>query len=358
MNKTNKILTFSASYLAKLAILTGTSFLLYFYGKFSLPFMFPSFLDFQLSELPALLAGFSMGPFSGCLVIVLKCLIKFPFSSTNFVGELTDIIIGIAMVLPASIIYYKKKDKKHALIGLSVGFFTFVLAAVIINRFVSIPFYTRFFFNGDFQILINMLSALYPKINAENFYVYYLLLGIVPFNILRGALVAALTFLLYKRLSRLLHWEGTKITKINECNVRNSEFRSHSVSDTYFLAKTLAKTLQGGEMIVLEGDLGAGKTTFTKGLAIALGISEDLVNSPTFTIMKEYDGKLKLYHYDMYRLENSAEVGELGLEENFNDPDGVCVIEWNKFDNLKNVIKVKIEKEGKNSRKITIGELQ
>jgi tRNA threonylcarbamoyl adenosine modification protein YjeE len=341
--------------MAKIAILTAVSFLLYFFAKFNLPAIFPGFLEFQISELPALLAGFSMGPVSGCLVVTLKCLLKMPFTSTNMVGELTDIVIGIAYVLPSSIIYSVRKSKKNALIGLSVGIVFVEIIAVLLNRFVSVPFYTQFFFGGNFSILINMLSSLYPKINADNFYAYYLLLGVVPFNLLRSLIVAILTFLLYKRLSGILHWEGSMAVKIDEKNVRKSCFRSKSVTDTYNLAKTLANTLKGGEIIVLDGDLGAGKTTFTKGLAKAIGIDENSVNSPTFTIMKEYDGKLKLYHYDMYRL-NSDEISELGLEENFNEPQSVCVIEWNKFDNLKNVINVRIENTGKNSRNITIGE--
>lgn len=354
--KTNKkFISISTSYLAKIAILTAISFLLYFFCKFNLPFMFPSFLEIQFSELPALLAGFSMGPISGCLVVIIKCLIKMPFTSTAFVGELTDIVIGIAFVLPASIIYRIKKDKKHAILGLISGIALVAIMSVILNRFVSIPFYTQFYFNGNFQIIVNSLSVLYPKITANNFYAYYLLLGVVPFNLLRSLIVSILAFLLYKRLSRLLHWEGTKINNVSESNVRNCVYNSYSVSDTQNLAKKLAHTLIGGEIIVLEGDLGAGKTTFTKGLALELGIKQDDVNSPTFTIMKEYKGKINLYHYDMYRL-NADELSELGLEENLNSPDGICVIEWNKFSNLTNIIKVTIQRIGKNSRKITIGE--
>lgn len=354
--KTKKLIKFSSSYLAKLAILTAISFVLYTYVKFPLPFMFPSFLDMQFSELPALLAGFSMGPFSGCLVIVLKCLMKLPLSSTSFVGELTDIIIGIAFVLPASIIYRISKDKKHAITGLLTGTLLTVIVSVIINRFVSIPFYVEVFFGSNWQILINMLSVLYPGITRSNFYTYYLLLGIVPFNILRSFVVSFLTFLLYKRLSKLLHWEGTKITRPVITNIRHCQFLSKSISDTYYFADKLAKTLKGGEIITLNGDLGAGKTTFTKGIAKALGINQNSVTSPTFTIMKGYEGTLKLYHFDMYRIEKAEELTELGLEEVLNDPSGVCVIEWNKFESLNNVIDVKIERVDENTRKFTIGE--
>ncbi|HPD02063.1 MAG TPA: ECF transporter S component, partial [Clostridia bacterium] len=112
---------FTAANVAKIAILTALSFVLYAFGKFNVPFMFPGFLEFQFSELPALLAGFSIGPISGCLVIIFKCLLKFPLSSTAFVGELTDILLGVLFVLPASLLYKYNKCKKTALIGILIG---------------------------------------------------------------------------------------------------------------------------------------------------------------------------------------------------------------------------------------------
>ena len=103
-----------------------------------------------------------------------------------------------------------------------------------------------------------------------------------------------------------------------------------NVQETYEVAKLVASKLSGGEILLLNGDLGACKTTFTKGLAMALDV-DDVITSPTFTIMKEYYGKLKLYHFDMYRLSSEDEVYELGFEEYLNDENGVAVIEWNKF---------------------------
>ena len=97
-----------------------------------------------------------------------------------------------------------------------------------------------------------------------------------------------------------------------------------SLDQTLALAKYLGQQLKAGMILTLEGDLGAGKTTFTKGLAKGLEIKRN-VNSPTFTIIKEYEGRLPLYHMDVYRLENGAE--EMGLEEYFYG-EGVCVIEW------------------------------
>lgn len=101
-------------------------------------------------------------------------------------------------------------------------------------------------------------------------------------------------------------------------------FYTDTPEETEDFAKKIAQKLQPSDVILLEGDLGAGKTTFTKGLAKGLGI-ERVVKSPTFTIIKEYQGVLPLYHMDVYRLEDSCE--DLGFEEYF-EGDGVTVVEW------------------------------
>ncbi|MFK8794776.1 tRNA (adenosine(37)-N6)-threonylcarbamoyltransferase complex ATPase subunit type 1 TsaE [Planococcus plakortidis] len=100
-----------------------------------------------------------------------------------------------------------------------------------------------------------------------------------------------------------------------------------SPEQTEKLAIRLASLLQSRDLLTLEGDLGAGKTTFTKGLAKGLGI-ERTVNSPTFTILKQYEGRLNLNHFDVYRLENSEE--DIGFDELFAE-DAVSVIEWAQF---------------------------
>lgn len=102
-----------------------------------------------------------------------------------------------------------------------------------------------------------------------------------------------------------------------------TESREASIS----LGERLAVLLKPGDVVTLEGDLGAGKTTFTKGIANGLGII-DTVSSPTFTIIKEYKGDLPLYHMDAYRLEYSEE--DLGFDEYFNG-DGISVVEWATF---------------------------
>lgn len=102
------------------------------------------------------------------------------------------------------------------------------------------------------------------------------------------------------------------------------KYHSKSPEESHELAKELGSRLGIGDVITLTGDLGAGKTTFTKGIAIGLGVKRN-VNSPTFTIMKEYEGRLPFYHMDAYRIEDEFE--DLGLDEYFHG-DGVTVVEW------------------------------
>ena len=103
-------------------------------------------------------------------------------------------------------------------------------------------------------------------------------------------------------------------------------YESYSYEDTMTIASELAKTLGGGEFIAMYGDLGAGKTAFVQGMAKALGVTQH-VTSPTFTIVNEYEGRLPLYHFDVYRIADPDEMYEIGFEE-YVYSDGVCVVEW------------------------------
>ncbi len=106
--------------------------------------------------------------------------------------------------------------------------------------------------------------------------------------------------------------------------MNNFEWKADNAEETIGFAERIASFLEAGDVITLEGDLGAGKTTFTKGIARGLGITKT-VNSPTFTIIKEYQGTMPLYHMDVYRLKDSDE--DLGFDEYF-EGDGVTVVEW------------------------------
>lgn len=102
--------------------------------------------------------------------------------------------------------------------------------------------------------------------------------------------------------------------------------RTHSAEETERLGERLGKALEPGDVVALFGDLGAGKTTLTRGIAAGLGVEAD-VHSPTFTLVHEHPGRVPLYHVDLYRLEREEEVADIGIEE-YVHGDGVTVIEW------------------------------
>ena len=132
-----------------------------------------------------------------------------------------------------------------------------------------------------------------------------------------------------------------------------------SERDTFQLGENMGREAKPGEVYALMGDLGVGKTVYTKGMAKGLGV-EDVVNSPTFTILQQYEGgRLPLYHFDVYRIENIEEMEELGYEDYFYG-EGVCLVEW--ADSIEEVLpekffQIKIEKDlekGLNYRKIIV----
>ena len=130
---------------------------------------------------------------------------------------------------------------------------------------------------------------------------------------------------------------------------------TNSPEETEAVGQSLAQQLKPGAVIAYEGDLGAGKTAFTRGLARGLGAT-DRVTSPTYTIVNEYvSGRLPLFHFDMYRLGSSDELFDIGWED-YLQRGGVCAVEWseNISDALENALTVRIEKIGEDSRKITI----
>ena len=133
------------------------------------------------------------------------------------------------------------------------------------------------------------------------------------------------------------------------------EFLTNSPEETEKLGEKLAKQLKPGTVLAYRGDLGAGKTAFTRGLARGLGITEP-VTSPTYTIVNEYlGGRMPLFHFDMYRLSSADDLFDIGWED-YLERGGVCAVEWseNVPEAMEGAVEVSIEKTGEDSRKITI----
>ena len=132
-------------------------------------------------------------------------------------------------------------------------------------------------------------------------------------------------------------------------------YLTNSPAETEAVGEMLAKRLHPGTVLAYTGDLGAGKTAFTRGLARGLGYA-DPVTSPTYTIVNEYlGGRLPLFHFDMYRLGSAEELWDIGWED-YLERGGVCAVEWseNVTEAMENAIWVRIEKTGEESRRITI----
>ena len=132
-------------------------------------------------------------------------------------------------------------------------------------------------------------------------------------------------------------------------------YTTNSPEQTEALGAALAKVLPAGTILAYRGDLGAGKTAFTRGLARGLGCT-DLVTSPTYTIVNEYlGGRLPLFHFDMYRLASSDDLWDIGWED-YLERGGICAVEWseNVEDAMEGAVYITIEKLGEETRRITI----
>lgn len=165
--------------------------------SFSVPFM-PSFIKLDFSELPALIAAYSMGPLSGITVCFIKNLINVTMTSTGGVGELSNFILGVCLVTPAGLIYRYRKNRRSALISALIGSATMAIISLPLNYFVTYPTYAKLM---PIDAIIGMYEAINP--NVDGLFSCLLMFN-VPFTFLKGGLVTVLTFILYKHISPLI----------------------------------------------------------------------------------------------------------------------------------------------------------
>ena len=193
------------SYISKVAIFSALSAVLYAWVKFPLSFMFPSFLEMNFCNIPVYISGFALGPVGGASVVIFRTLLKLLFvgTGTSYVGELSDMIIGLFVVLSSSIFYRFHKTRKGGIIAILIGTGVWVGGALIANWLVIVPAYIKLFFNGDVSIFLNLLKII-PNITVDNYMWKYLLYACLPFNALLSIVVGLVTFLIYKKISQLL----------------------------------------------------------------------------------------------------------------------------------------------------------
>jgi len=195
---------FSTSRIAVIALFSALSGVLYGLLRIPLPF-FASWLELNFSDIPALIGTFALGPISGALIIFFKIIIKLIISNTStvFVGELADLLVGLAFVVPAGIIYKRRRTLKGAVVAMLIGSAASIAMAMVANRLILIPFYINVMGWG-MDMLVKMLSGLYPSITADSFYAFYIFASVLPFNAMRCVIACLVTALLYKRISKLI----------------------------------------------------------------------------------------------------------------------------------------------------------
>ena len=170
--------------------------------EFPLPFIAPLFYELDFSEVPILIGAFALGPVAGIAIEAIKILLNLVINGTITagVGELANFIMGVAFVLPASLIYKHKKTKKNAIIGLVAGGVIMTVAACFINVLVLLPAYGKAF-GMPMEAFVQMAAAIHSSIDSLT---GFALLCVAPFNILKAVLVSVLTILLYKHISPIL----------------------------------------------------------------------------------------------------------------------------------------------------------
>ena len=189
--------TSSLNKLIKISLMGVIAFIIMFI-EFAIP-IFPAFLKIDLSDIPAIMTGFALGPVAGVAVELVKNVLHLMRTSTGGVGELANFLVGSALVFPAAYLYSKKKDKKTAIIGMIVGIISMAVVGALANYFILLPFYTAFM---PMEAIIGMAAAVNSLIVDLKTLIFY---AIIPFNLVKGIVVTLITIPVYKKVSKVLH---------------------------------------------------------------------------------------------------------------------------------------------------------
>lgn len=196
MNSKNTMRPVNVRDMTMTAMLSAVAFVLMML-ELSVPVM-PSFIKLDFSELPALIGSFSMGPLSGVVICLIKNLLHLPMSSTGGVGELSNFILGVLFVVPAGMLYRRKKGRKTALIGSLIGAVVMALFSVVTNYFIVYPFYTAIM---PMDTIVAAYQVIYPKADTL---LKCLVIFNMPFTFVKGMLNVLITFLIYKHISPII----------------------------------------------------------------------------------------------------------------------------------------------------------
>lgn len=192
----------STRVMVKISVLSVIAFILMFF-EMAVVWLAPPFMKLDISDLPALIGAFALGPIAGVIIELLKNILNLLLegSTTGGVGELANFAVGAVFAYTAGAVYYKNKSIKNAIIGLALGTIAMTIVISVLNYYIMFPFYAKLF-GLPLDDLVQMGTAINSKIvNMKSMIIY----AIVPFNLVKGALLTILTVLIYKRVSPILH---------------------------------------------------------------------------------------------------------------------------------------------------------
>lgn len=197
MNKNNFL---SARNIALMGMLGAMAALLMFF-EIPLVFLAPNFYKLDFSELPVMVGTFALGPAAGALIEAVKILIKLLIkpTTTGGVGDLANFVVGCAMAVPAGLLYRAHKNKKTAVKSLLLGTLSMTVLGIVVNALVMLPFYSKFM---PMETIINLGAKVVPAVDSVW---TFCLFCVGPFNLFKGLVISVITFLLYKRVSPLIH---------------------------------------------------------------------------------------------------------------------------------------------------------
>ncbi|MCI2111772.1 MAG: ECF transporter S component [Bacilli bacterium] len=192
-------------FMTRVAIFGAISSILYVVDIFQihLPFL-PSFLALHFDEIPAFIAGFAYGPWAGFAVIAIKTVIKMPFTRTLLVGELSDLVFSTVFVVPAALIYKKRRDLKGVALGFAVSSVLQLIVSAVMNVYAMLPFYI-YVMGFTKEGLLALCQLANPAITDLGW--TYAAFAVVPLNLIKDAAVIVMTFIVYRSIHKLLHFD-------------------------------------------------------------------------------------------------------------------------------------------------------
>lgn len=188
----------STNTMTKVAILSAISYILMFISM-PIPGLFPDFLKIDISDVPAIFGGMALGPFAGFMIVFIKNLFQaMTASTTAWIGEIANLLIGGSYVVIVSLVYRNKKNLKGLLIGFILGTIAMVIVGCLTNYYMLLPFYGKIM---PMEAIINMGNVINPKVTDLGSFVVWM---IAPFNLVKAILISLITLPLYKKMEVLL----------------------------------------------------------------------------------------------------------------------------------------------------------